>query len=243
MPSLMPSWRVLTRLAMLLVSSLPLVVVGLPTAHATDTTVHLTLAAGQSGSIGRVVSNTNVTPVPSCDAGLSVSFDADLNGTVTVAPSVGTGSYACSVDFQVSGQSTGLVEHVLVAVVPTLSINDVSVLEGSPMTDPLSPNVHPDISFTHKAEFTVTLSEPSASAVTVAVATADGTATSAFDYTAVNATLTFQPGQTIAGVVVTITPDVAIERDETFTVNLSAPSGAVIADGQGTGTIVNDDGL
>jgi len=36
--------------------------------------------------------------------------------------------------------------------------------------------------------------------------------------------------------------DVANEPDETFTVNLSNPTGATIADGQGLGTIGNDDG-
>jgi hypothetical protein len=41
---------------------------------------------------------------------------------------------------------------------------------------------------------------------------------------------------------VSVIGDVVPEADETFFVNLSAPSGATIGDGQGQGTIVNDDG-
>jgi hypothetical protein len=42
-------------------------------------------------------------------------------------------------------------------------------------------------------------------------------------------------------VAVSVLPDGVTETDETFFVNLSAPSNATLADGQGTGTIVDDD--
>jgi hypothetical protein len=48
-------------------------------------------------------------------------------------------------------------------------------------------------------------------------------------------------GATSASVAVTINGDTAVEGNETFLVNLSNVSGASVADGQATGTILNDD--
>ena len=90
--------------------------------------------------------------------------------------------------------------------------------------------------------FVVTLSQPSGSPVTVQYATVDGTALAGSDYIATNGTLTFQRGETRKTVTVDVVGDTAPEPDETFTVNLSNASYAVIAKGQGTGTILNDDG-
>jgi len=88
----------------------------------------------------------------------------------------------------------------------------------------------------------VSLSTPVAAPVTVDFATADGTAAAGTDYTAVDGTLTFAPGVTEQVVRVPIQGDDAFEPDETFFVNLSNPVNDVIADGQGQGTIGNDDG-
>jgi len=110
---------------------------------------------------------------------------------------------------------------------PTLSINDVSVTEGTGGTT--------------TATFTVTLSSASGQTVTVQYATADGTATAPGDYTAGSGTLTFAPGVTTQTLAVPIVTDAAIEPNETFTVALSNPTNATIADGSGTGTIVDDD--
>jgi len=112
---------------------------------------------------------------------------------------------------------------------PGVSINDVSQLEGN------GPN---------PMNFTVTLSQPAAGVVTVDFSTADGTATAPGDYTAVvNGTVTFDPGETSKPAAVTIIGDTTVEPDENFTVNLSNPSGAAIVDGQGTGTMQNDDAV
>ena len=112
---------------------------------------------------------------------------------------------------------------------PVLRINDVSKAEGNSGTT----------AFT----FTVSLSPASAGTVTVKYATANGTATAGSDYTAVSPTLlTFAPGQTSQTVTVNVTGDTVQEANETFFVNLSSPSGATLFDGQGLGTILNDDG-
>jgi hypothetical protein len=112
---------------------------------------------------------------------------------------------------------------------PALGINDVSVREG-------------DVGTTN-ATFTLSLSAASAQPVTVVAQTADGTATAGSDYTRVGPlTLQFAPGVTTQTVSVPIVGDTIPEPDETFVVNLSTPTNATIGDGQGLGTIRNDDG-
>jgi hypothetical protein len=90
--------------------------------------------------------------------------------------------------------------------------------------------------------FTITLSPASTKSVTVAYATADGTATAPSDYTATTGTATFAPGETTRDVNVPIVGDTTPEFNETFAVNLATPTNATITDGQGTETITNDDG-
>jgi uncharacterized repeat protein (TIGR01451 family) len=113
---------------------------------------------------------------------------------------------------------------------PTLSINDVSITEGD--------------SGTKTVDFTVTLSASSTQTVTVGYATSSAspaTATADTDYQSTSGTVTFNPGETSKPVTITIKGDILVEPDETFFVNLSSPTSAVILDGQGLGTILDDD--
>ncbi|MEP7082704.1 MAG: choice-of-anchor Q domain-containing protein, partial [Chloroflexota bacterium] len=110
----------------------------------------------------------------------------------------------------------------------TASITDVSVIEGN--------------SGTVDAVFTVTLSRASTGTVSFAFATANGTATGPSDYQAATGTVTFAPGDTSETITVRVVGDTVDEPNETFVVDLSAPVGAAIADGQGTGTILDDEG-
>ncbi|MCU1266791.1 MAG: glucose/sorbosone dehydrogenase [Acidobacteria bacterium] len=110
---------------------------------------------------------------------------------------------------------------------PTLSINDVSVTEGNSGTKLLT--------------FAVTLSSSSTDTITVQYATADSSASAASDYVAGAGTVTFNPGQVTQPVSITINGDGLEELNETFLVNLSNPVNATILDGQGVGTITNDD--
>ena len=108
---------------------------------------------------------------------------------------------------------------------PTLSIDDVSVSEGDGI-----------------ASFTITLSGASGQDVSVTVATADDTATAGSDYTAVGATVVTIPAGSISvSVPVTILEDALQEPAETYFVNLTSPVNATIADGQGLGTISDND--
>jgi hypothetical protein len=110
---------------------------------------------------------------------------------------------------------------------PSLSIGDVSVVEGNlGSTD---------------ANFTVTLSPASAGPVTVSYATADGSATASSDYSAASGSLTFAPNETSKSITVPVNGDLDAEPNETFVVDLSNASDATISDSQGTGTIADDD--
>ena len=106
---------------------------------------------------------------------------------------------------------------------PAISVNDVVVNEAA-----------------GTATFTLTLTNAAKMPVTVAYATADGTALAGLDYTAVSGTATFAPGTTSQTVTVPILNDVVYEGSETFTLNLSAPTDATITDGLGLGTIKDD---
>ena len=90
-------------------------------------------------------------------------------------------------------------------------------------------------------DFAVTLSRAVSQAVTVAYATADGTATAGQDYAAANGTLVFAAGQSRKTVSVAVLDDTHDEGAETLTLTLSNASGALIVDDTATGTIVNDD--
>jgi hypothetical protein len=63
------------------------------------------------------------------------------------------------------------------------------------------------------------------------------------DYGPVSGILTFTPGMTSQPVVVPVNGDQFTESNETFFVNLSGATNAVILDAQGVGTITNDDGV
>ncbi len=120
-------------------------------------------------------------------------------------------------------------QTITTPVLPQISISDAQLVEGNAGTSLMT--------------FNVTLSAASAATVTVNYATADQTATAGSDYVAGSGTVTFSPGQTTKPVTVTINGDVTAEADETLLVNLNTPGNATILDGQGIGTIRNDDNL
>src|SRR5262249_25405125 len=94
---------------------------------------------------------------------------------------------------------------------------------------------------THDLAFTVSLSAAATSAVTVAYATSNGTATAGSDYTAASGNLTFAPGETSKMIHVAVTGDTAVEGNETVNLTLSSPNGATLADATAVGTLPNDD--
>jgi hypothetical protein len=131
------------------------------------------------------------------------------------------------VTIKVDGSSATKVATFPIAQLPKLSINDSSAAEGNSGTTTMA--------------FTVRLSTASAQPVSVRYATADGAATAGSDYTAASGTLSFKPGEASKTISVTVTGDTTIEADESFTVTLSSPVNATIADGSATGAITNED--
>lgn len=90
--------------------------------------------------------------------------------------------------------------------------------------------------------FTVGLSWASAQSVTVNFATADGSATVLNnDYYANSGLLTFNPGQLSKTITIQVQGNTTPEPTENFFVNLNNAVNAWLADGQGIGTIMNDD--
>lgn len=136
-------------------------------------------------------------------------------------------------DFLVSApfprNSSSPVNTCVAGAAPNLSINDVSVAEGN--------------SGTSIATFTVSLSAPAPSTdITFDIATQNNTAASGSDYVARTLTNQVIPaGVQTYSFDVTINGDTTIEPDETFFVNVTNVSGATVIDGQGLGTIQNDD--
>lgn len=163
----------------------------------------------------------------------SFTFDVTVNGDSAIEPNeqffvnVSSVSGANVTD----GQGVGTISNDD-ALVPQLTINDVSVAEGNSGTSIL--------------QFTVTSSVAApAGGYTVTATTADDTATVAnSDYAASTGTVTIAAGATRGTFDVTINGDTTVEPDEQFFVNLSnAPAGTQIGDAQGVGTITNDDAL
>jgi serine protease len=109
-----------------------------------------------------------------------------------------------------------------------LTVTDQSMAEGD--------------SGTRNFTFTVNLSKPMPGTVTFNVSTADGSANAGSDYTALNL-----PNQSIAAgatsktFTVVVNGDTSPEASENFFFNVSGVVGIGVADGQGVGTIVNDD--
>lgn len=112
---------------------------------------------------------------------------------------------------------------------PTISINEVSVTEGN--------------AGTKAATFTLTLSGPSVEAIAVRAVTSPGSATVSTDYNHVNLAVIFQPGTVTRTLDVPIIGDTSLESNETFSVNLTEAFATTIADGEGQGTIIDDDTL
>jgi Calx-beta domain/Divergent InlB B-repeat domain len=208
-----------------------------------------TTTAGFTVSLSAVSGQTVTVNYATAD-GTAATADADYvaaSGTLTFAPGVTTQPANVTVNGDTKNEANetfavnlGAPVNAMILdsqgvgtitnddPVPALSIDEVTVAEGS--------------SGTTTASFTVSLSAASGQTVTVGYATADGTATTAdADYAATSGTLTFAPGQTTRPLNVIVNGDTKYEANETFTVNLSGPANATIADGQGVGTITNDD--
>ncbi len=110
---------------------------------------------------------------------------------------------------------------------PSLSIDDVTIDEGD--------------SSTTDALFTVSLSSPAGpGGVTFNIATADGTATAPLDYVATSLTnQTIAAGDSTYTFAVPVNGNTSGAPRKAFFVNVTPVIGAVVANGQGVGTIID----
>lgn len=155
---------------------------------------------------------------------------ASASGTFRVEGSIGQGAVGESSGgaFSISG---GFQAAVAGAPLPSLTISDVTRAEGN----------SGQATFT----FTVSLGSPApAGGVAFDIATSDATATDAdndYEPTSVTGAM-ISEGASTYQFAVEVNGDMVLEVNETFNVNVSNVTGANVADGQGTGTILNDDG-
>jgi hypothetical protein len=164
------------------------------------------------------------------DAANRTALSATLGGL-----SIGNGATFCFrwSDADASGADDGLaIDDFSIntggVAVPALAVNDVTIVEGD--------------SGTSTAFFGFGLSQAAGpGGVSIEYATADGTAAAGSDYVAASGTVTIPEGSNSVVVGITINGDTTPEANETFFVNLSNVTGAVVADAQGLGTIENDD--
>jgi serine protease len=109
---------------------------------------------------------------------------------------------------------------------PVMSISDATVSEGNSGTKVMT--------------FTVSLTEAALVPVTYTIATQNGTAVAVSDYVYSSINDSIPAGQLSKTFSVTINGDATVEQTETFKVNISNNS-VSMSDGQGIGTITNDD--
>jgi hypothetical protein len=207
-----------------------------PSAGTTNAVFTVTLSAPSTQTVTVPVTTAGGTATPGVDflggsgvltfapgvttqpVTVPVLADPATDGSETFTVNLGTPTNA-TLD-QATGTGT-ILDTAGPPLLPALSINSVSVTEPT--------------SGTTNAVFTVTLSAPSAQTVTVPVATAGGTATPGVDFMGGSGVLTFAPGMTTQTVPVPVLADPTPDGDETFTVNLGTPTGAIVTPGAGTG--------
>jgi chitinase len=91
------------------------------------------------------------------------------------------------------------------------------------------------------ATFTLALSRPATSRVSVEYVTSNGTAIAGRDFEPSRGSVSFLPGDTTKTVTVAVLADVSDEPDETFSLNLLRPRGLSVVSGTATATILDDD--
>ncbi|HVD77254.1 MAG TPA: Calx-beta domain-containing protein, partial [Vicinamibacteria bacterium] len=181
------------------------------------------VSAGSPATQGTVIFHEGTTVL----AG-PLALDASGQASFTTS-GLGLGSHTITADYSGTTFATPSSGSVVQTVRAGLSVSDAFVKEGDVGTNRMS--------------FVVTLTPAATQPVTVNAATVDGTATAGSDYVAGAASITFAPGVTRQTVNVAVKGDGVWEDDETLTLRLSNAVNAAISDGDGVGTILNDDPL
>jgi len=202
-------------------------------AAAADITIDYATADGTATSPGDYLPTSGTLTVPagsnSAEIAVPIVGDSDMEADETFTLTLSNSSAPAMTRV---GTATGTIidDDTASIPTPTISILDSSATEGTGNDTVLA--------------FSVTLDTAAASDVTADYATADDSATSPDDYTAVSGTLVIAAGDTAASIDVPVIADSLDEDVESFTMNLSNISpGAMPGTVAATGTIVDDDGV
>ncbi len=164
-------------------------------------------------STGQNTKTINVTVAGDLiDEGFSEIFSLNLSGATAPAG-----------DSVAIGDGTGIGTILDDDAAPTMSISAPAASESALVLN-----------------FVVTLSGPSATALTTNYATTAGTATAGTDFIAAAGSLTFLPGETSKVLPITLVNDAIAESTEAFTVTLSGYAGGYTVPAA-IGTILDDD--
>jgi hypothetical protein len=196
-----------------------------PTTTATATPTSTPTATPTAGATPTPTATATRTPTatPTATATATPTATATATRTPTATPTAGATATPTPT---ATATRTPTATPTATPTGPRLSAGDANVVEGDAAV---------------VMTFTVTLSPASGQTVTVDYATADITATANADYVPASGTLTFGPGVTSRPVDVTVVGDLLDEANEQLALNLSNPTNAGILDGQGVGTIADND--
>lgn len=202
-------------------------VINLSEASASDVSIDYATGddTAEAGTDYSEVNDTLIIPAGETSASITIdvngdtTFESDESFTLNLSNITGATSETSSV--------SGTILNDDQDTPPVLSISSVSVTEGNSNVTGL--------------EFVISLSKVSTSNISIDYATSDSTATAGTDYTGSNGTLVIPAGNDSGSIVISVTGDLSIEADETFTLNLSNISGATSETSSAIGTILNDD--
>jgi YD repeat-containing protein len=156
----------------------------------------------------------------------TVSYSYDARGRLVKVVHSGTVNNGVASDYSYdkADNRTNVAVTAGGPAVPSFSINDVTVTEGTALAFQISKN------------------GATSDTLTVDIATTDNTAIAGSDYTAVASTLTFLPTETSKTVNVATVNNGTVDGTRAFYANLTnASAGSTISDSQGVGTINDDD--
>lgn len=191
-----------------------------------------------------------------------------LAPAATVAFATADGSAAAPADYTAAGGSRTFpgtllpatqTQHVTVAIADDaldetdetflLNISGAGVSDGQGVATIADDDAPPTVRVIDAAPaaeganalFAIALNRASGRTVTVAFATADGSALAGQDYTARGGTLTIPAGARSVQLGVALTDDAADEPNETFELRISGPGAAALGDASAGATIVDND--
>ncbi|HOX03901.1 MAG TPA: Calx-beta domain-containing protein [Candidatus Paceibacterota bacterium] len=179
------------------------------------------------------------------DASAAAGADyASYHGTLTFPPGSTQQTISVPVFGDITGESNETFRVTLYDPVnATIADNEGvgTIVDNDPLTLAIGDATVQEASGGSSASFVVSLSPPTNKPVEVFYATENVSAIAGEDYLPTNGWLIFPSGMTTQTLQVVILDNPAYEANEVFYVRLSEPVNSTILDGQGAGTITDDE--